>query len=196
MKPRYRYRLGWRSLRKVCPTLTKGQAKQLAVELAEAMIQFEPDAGWDAKSASDFVAQCAHESGEFRYVREIWGPSSVQRGYWRRRDLGNWLPSHGYTFRGAGWIQTTGRANFKRAAAKLGIRLETLARRANQRRYASLLAAIWWQSAFPKGTAGMSVEQVTRRVNGGTNGLAERRVYTARARANARYLIPKRRSPR
>ncbi len=196
MPRRYAYRLGWRSLKRVCPTLSTAQAKGLAVELAAAMTQFPPAGGWDAKTAADFIAQCAHESGEFRYIREIWGPTPVQAGYWRRtRDLGNWLPKHGYTYRGAGWIQTTGRRNFAAAARKLGIKLGTLAVRANDRAYASKLAAIWWQSAFPRGTHGLTVEQVTRRVNGGTNGLAERQKYTRRARQVAPFLVPKRRKP-
>lgn len=191
----YRFRLGWRSLRKVCPSLTETQARELAVDLGEAMHRFRPVAGWDERSAAMFVAQCAHESGEFRYTRELWGPTQTQAGYWRRRDLGNWKRWHGYTFRGAGYIQTTGRANFKAAAGVLGIRLMTLAARAGSRKYAALLAAIWWQRNFPRGVGDMSTEAVTLRVNGGTNGRQDRIKYTRRALDVAPYLVPKRRKP-
>lgn len=195
-KPTYRYRLGWRSLRTVAPSLSKPQAKALAVELGEAMHRFETKGGWDPVTAAHFIAQCTHESGEYRYVRELWGPTPVQAGYWRRfRDLGNWKPSHGYTYRGAGWIQTTGRRNFATAAKTLGIRLSTLAVRADRREYASLLAVIWWQRNFPNGTQGRSVAQVTRVVNGGYNGLAEREKYYRRAYRVRRFLVPKRRKP-
>lgn len=191
-RPARTARVGWRSLQRVCPSLTEQAARALAEELGAAMLRFPPAGGWDAKTAADFISQCAHESGEFRYIREIWDGRGAQAGYWRRRDLGNWLPRHGYVYRGAGWIQTTGRANFKRAAADLGVTLGELSVRANDRRYASLLAAAWWRRAFPDGTRGLSVEQVTRRVNGGYNGLAERRKYYARAAAVGRYLVPRR----
>lgn len=195
-EPRYRYRLGYRSLQHVCPSLTDKKARALAVELAEAMVRFPPRGGWTERSAAHFIAQCAHESGEFRYIREIWGPTPVQRGYWRRtRDLGNWLPGHGYTYRGAGWIQVTGRRNFAAAARKLGISLGTLAKRANQRSYASLLAAQWWQAAFPNGTGSRTVREVTRVVNGGYNGLDEREKYYRRAITRSQFLVPKRRKP-
>lgn len=195
-RPRYAFRLGWRSLRRIVPTLTTAEAKALATELGVAMAAFPPAGGWDARSAAHFIAQCAHESGGFRYKRELWGPTTVQAGYWRRtRDLGNYLPNHGYAYRGAGWIQTTGRRNFIAAAKKLGITLGALNRRAGQRATASKLAAIWWQGAFPVGTGSMTVAEVTRRVNGGYNGLAEREHYYRRARPVARFLIPRRRKP-
>lgn len=195
MTTTYRYRLGYRSLQHVCPTLTDRKAKQLAVELAEAMIRFPPPGGWTEGEAAHFISQCALESGEFRYTREIWGPTTAQRGYWKRRDLGNWLPGHGYRYRGAGYIQVTGRANFKAAAKRLGLTLGQLGERAGQREYAALLAVQWWRAAFPRGTGGRSVREVTRTVNGGYNGLAEREVYYRRAINRAQFLVPKRRKP-
>ena len=194
-KPRYRYRLGWRSLRHVCPSLSEARARALAVDLADAMRRFAPPGGWTAREAAHFIAQCAHESGEFRYTRELWGPTAVQRGYWRRRELGNWLPAHGYRYRGAGYIQVTGRANFKAAARRLGMRLGTLSRRAGDRDVAALLAAQWWRSAFPRGTGRRTCREVTRVVNGGYNGLVERERYFARALERQEFLVPKRRPP-
>jgi putative chitinase len=185
------YTIGPNSLRKVWTTLTPPQAQAWARALGDAMHQLgitEPDA------CAHFVAQCAHECGEGKWLRELWGPTFAQRAYWRRRDLqgpGPLWPGLGYATRGAGCIQTTGRINFQAAARRLGIRLTTLLARAGTRRYAALMAAVWWAQNMPRDLHGWTCEQVTRRVNGGTNGLAEREKYTRRALAVKQYLTPR-----
>lgn len=185
------YTIGPVSLRKVCPSLTVAKAEALAVELGTAM---QKHGITEPAACAHFISQCAHESGEFLYIRELWGPSAAQRGYWRRRDIqgaGPLYPRLGYTTRGAGWIQTTGRVNFKRAAKALGVRYSTLTRRANRRGYASLMAAVWWSQNMPSNMSAWNVARVTRRVNGGYNGLDERRRYHGRAAPLSQFLTPR-----
>src|SRR3990167_7409133 len=57
---------------------------------------------------SMFLAQIAHESGSFRYVREL----ASGDAYEGREDLGNNQTGDGARFRGRGFIQITGRANY------------------------------------------------------------------------------------
>lgn len=75
-----------------------------------------------------FLAQCGHESGEFKYMEEIWGPTPQQLRYdpptTLAAKLGNLNPGDGYKYRGAGPIQVTGRAQFKEAGKALGLDLE------------------------------------------------------------------------
>lgn len=52
--------------------------------------------------------------------REIWGPTEAQSRYEGRKDLGNTQPGDGKKFLGRGYVQITGRANYKRASSVIG----------------------------------------------------------------------------
>jgi predicted chitinase len=74
-----------------------------------------------------FIAQLAHESGEFRWMEEIWGPTDAQRRYDPPSDLaaklGNTQAGDGKLFKGRGPIQIIGRFNYKKYGGLLGIDL-------------------------------------------------------------------------
>lgn len=124
-----------------------------------------------------FLAQCAHESGNFRYNKEIWGPSSAQQRYEGRRDLGNVSDGDGKRFMGRGYIQVTGRANytqFNKGVSDDVILNPTLV----ESKYVAETAAWFWKTrklnnlAIDDTTA--SVKRITRVINGGYNGLDDR----------------------
>jgi putative chitinase len=122
-----------------------------------------------------FVAQVAHESGRLRYVSEIWGPTQAQARYEGRADLGNTQPGDGSRFRGRGLIQVTGRANYRKAAAALGIDCEARPELLALPEYAAESAAWFWTTHGLNTLAdARDVIGMTRRINGGTNGLADR----------------------
>ncbi len=139
-----------------------------------------------------FLAQIGHESGRLVYVREIWGPTPAQRRYEGRADLGNLQPGDGKRYMGRGLIQITGRANYR--AARDGLRsiepgvpdFEAQPQALEQPRWAALSAAWYWHSRDLNALADVGDDAafvaITRRINGGTNGLADRRALWAAAR--------------
>lgn len=130
-----------------------------------------------------FLGQTAHESGRFRHFVEIWGPSPTQQRYEGRRALGNVRPGDGRRYLGRGIIQLTGRANYRDAGARLGLPLEASPELAARPDIAVLVAADYWRSRNINDAADDDdLEQVTWLINGGTNGIEDRRELTARAR--------------
>jgi len=129
-----------------------------------------------------FLAQVGHESGGFRYTTEIWGPTPAQQRYEGRKDLGNTQPGDGSRYRGHGFIQTTGRANHAAVRDRLRQRLsvevpdfeahpEALA----ELPWACLSAADYWDMRKLNALADAGdFEAITRKVNGGLNGYADR----------------------
>jgi putative chitinase len=122
-----------------------------------------------------FIAQIGHESGRLVYVRELWGPTPSQAGYEGRLDLGNTEKGDGFRFRGRGLIQITGRANYKRAADALGLDLLNQPELLEQPGNAALSAAWFWNVRGLNAYADTGdFNTITRRINGGTNGLQDR----------------------
>ena len=147
-----------------------------------------------ARQAS-FLAQLAHESGQLAYVRELWGPTPAQVRYerdftaaWPPKartdrnqlpfDLGNSQVGDGSRYRGRGLIQVTGRSNYAACGKALGLDLLAQPALLEQTVNACRSAGWFWQSRGLNvlADAGDQVA-VTRRINGGTNGLAERLAY-------------------
>lgn len=123
-----------------------------------------------ARQAS-FLAQVGHESGQLQYVREL----ASGAAYEGRKDLGNTVVGDGIRFKGRGLIQVTGRANYKACGAALGLDLIAHPELLEQPVNACRSAGWFWKThgLNELADAGDQV-RVTRRVNGGTNGLADR----------------------
>lgn len=131
-----------------------------------------------------FLAQVGHESGRLVYVREIWGPTAAQKGYEGRKDLGNTQPGDGMRFMGRGLIQITGRNNYAFAGAALTLPLLDHPELLEQPGNAALSAAWYWHAHGLNAFADSGdFETLTRRINGGLNGLADRQALLASARA-------------
>lgn len=163
-------------LRRIMPNLSQADAQRYLPYLNSAMNQ----AGitTPARRAA-FLAQLGHESGGLRYMEEI----ASGAAYEGRRDLGNTQPGDGRRYKGRGPIQLTGRANYREAGRALGIDLENHPERAADPDVAFRIATWYWQSRGLNGLADQgNFREITRRINGGYNGLADREQYWARAR--------------
>lgn len=87
--------------------------------------------------------------------------------------LGNIEPGDGWRFRGRSPIQITGRANYALVGGLVGQDLTWLPELLEQPRFALEACIAWWEDRIPDSMLG-DPERVTRRVNGGLIGLAER----------------------
>jgi putative chitinase len=147
------------------------RAEAFCQPLNDAMVEF--DINTPARQAA-FIAQVGHESGQLRYVREL----ASGAAYEGRADLGNVVTGDGTRYKGRGLIQITGRANYKTCAAALGLDLINHPELLEQPINACRSAAWFWKSHGLNELADAGDQiKITRRINGGTNGLAERLAF-------------------
>jgi predicted chitinase len=128
-----------------------------------------------------FLAQCAHESHDFKSMVEYGGsldfrkydPKFAPR---KARALGNTKAGDGARYKGRGYIQLTGRYNYKRAGEALGLPLEEKPELAENPEVAAKIAVWFWQSRVqPKVDNYNDVRAVTKPINPGLNGLQDRK---------------------
>ena len=124
-----------------------------------------------------FLSQCAHESGNFKYTKEL-GDDSYFQKYEGRKALGNTQPGDGIKFKGRGFIQLTGRANYEKFSKFCG---EDCVSNPDlvSTKYPMMSAAYFFDknklwSICDKGSDDETVKLLTKRINGGYNGLEDR----------------------
>jgi putative chitinase len=174
-------------LQSIMPRVSATRKAECLPFLQAAMAEFAIDR--PARAAA-FLAQLAHESGEFRFMEEIWGPTAAQRRYEPQSSLatvlGNTAAGDGKRFKGRGPIQITGRANYRRFGSLLAMDLVADPARAAAADVAFRIAGLFWSRKGLNELADIATEdafrEITRRINGGFNGLAERRRFYANAR--------------
>jgi predicted chitinase len=174
------------ALQAIMPALPAAKREALLPFLNAALAEFAIDS---APRHAAFIAQLAHESGQFRFMEELWGPTPAQVRYEPRSSLaaslGNTQPGDGKRFKGRGPIQITGRANYRRYGGLLGVDLESDPQRAARPELAFRIAALFWSSnglnELADEATSDAFKKITRRINGGFNGLADRQQFYAAA---------------
>lgn len=148
--------------------------------------------------AAHWCAQIGHESAGLVYMEEI----ASGAAYEGRADLGNTQSGDGRRFKGSGPIQLTGRHNFtkfsewcysKRYVTNPREFVDHPERVRNEPRWGFLAASWYWTVARPQLNSLADADDlvgVTRAINGGTNGLDDRRSRLARCKKLGSKLLP------
>lgn len=125
-----------------------------------------------------FLSQISHESGGGRWKKELDSGEYLEG----RTDLGNIFPGDGPKYKGAGYIQLTGRSNYLSFSEFMNDPriMEGVDYVAEE--YPMTSAGYWWMNNNMNSLCDTnpSVEEVTKRVNGGLNGLKDRKKYYSR----------------
>jgi len=170
--------------------ITLGQLQHIMVGAKQAVIQTHLSFANDCMKFYDittplriahFMAQVGHESASLKYMHEI----ASGAAYEGRTDLGNTQPGDGKKFRGHGPIQLTGRLNHQSFFDYIGRPelIETPEILESDLGLAWKASGWFWMSRKLNGWADKDdVKKITRIINGGYNGLENRKQYLARAK--------------
>lgn len=117
------------------------------------------------------------------------GPAIFERVYGlgnpqKAKELGNIKPGDGWTYRGGGILQTTGRANYRRMGQKCGVDFESKPELVLSAEHALKPALAEWTEGKLNAAADKDdIRAITRRINGGYNGLEDRKAWLAKIKA-------------
>lgn len=126
-----------------------------------------------------YLAQIAHESGELRYTKEL----ASGKAYEGRKDLGNTQPGDGVKYKGRGLIQITGRANYQKYANYCKFDVVS-SPELLERPLGAVKSSMWyWNLHGLNRLADQdNLKAITKAINGGYHGLAEREEFLERAK--------------
>jgi len=147
---------------------------------AKILIQTARTAGIKGAELAQLVAQCAHETSNFSTLKEFGGKLDFKKYDPKHNPrkaamLGNKAVGDGAKYHGRGFIQLTGRDNYKRAGIALGLPLEKHPELVERPDVAAKVAVWYWQQRVqPVVNNFNDTAQVTKPINSGLKGLADR----------------------
>lgn len=161
-------------LKKIVPNISKG-ADVFVKYLNEAMVKYEINT---PQRQAAFIAQCAHESGGFKFTREQGNTKYLSK-----------YTQNGVCYCGRGLIQVTWLDNYKECGKELGLDLVKYPQLLETPQYACLSAGWFWKKIKGNGLSDLPddwrskthnytpYQYITYRINGGLTHLAEREAY-------------------
>ena len=158
---------------KVAP-ITGSKAEQLLMNTAVR-------SGITGTELAAFMAQMAHESDDFKSMKEYGGSLDFRKydpkyAPKKAKTLGNKYAGDGNRFKGRGFIQITGRYNYRIASKAIGIDLVKNPKLAEDPAVAAKIAVWYWKLRVqPNVTNWNDVEAVTKPINPGMRGLEDRK---------------------
>lgn len=127
-----------------------------------------------------WLAQVLHESGEFKYTQEL----ASGKAYEGRKDLGNTSSGDGMKYKGRGLIQITGKANYEAYKKYCGFDVVSNPSLL-ELPLGAVRSSMWFFSVYKglnKYADKDDVVTITKKINGGLNGFAQRKEYLRRAK--------------
>jgi putative chitinase len=172
------------TMREVAPTFSGTPAVSQAKIIAEAgAVLAATLESYDITSRlriAHFLGQTCEESAGYRTTEEF----ASGREYEGRRDLGNTQKGDGPRYKGRGLLQLTGRANYADYGKAMGVDLVDNPTLAAQPSLSLKIACEYWKRHNINADCERDdVQAVTRKVNGGLNGLSDRIAFTQKAKA-------------
>jgi putative chitinase len=167
-------------IKAICPT-----ARKIDLYLPYLNIYLSRYAVNTPDRASMFLAQVLHESGGFKFVKEIWGDTSWQVKYEGHKGLGNTQPGDGKKYMGRGLVQCTGRSNYTEFAKWANLPEIVDQPELLEQPELAVLSAVWfWDKNKLNSYADkQDIEGCTKRVNGPKMlGLEERKHYYSKGK--------------
>ena len=172
------------TMREVAPTFTGAPAASQAKIIAEAgAVLAATLESYDITNRlriAHFLGQTCEESAGYRTTEEF----ASGKEYEGRADLGNTQKGDGPRYKGRGLLQLTGRANYADYGKALGVDLVNNPTLAAQPALSLKIACEYWKRHNINADCDRDdVQAVTRKVNGGLNGLSDRIAFTQKAKA-------------
>ena len=165
----------------VAPPVTAQLPSKQLKPLERVLANTAMEAGIEDDELKQFLAQCAHETLDFTTLEELGTDRYITKKYDKRfnpkkaKILGNINPGDGLKYKGRGFIQLTGRYNYKKAGEALGLPLEQQPELVERPDVAAKVAVWFWQHRVqPKVQDFTNVRQSTRPINPSMKGLQSR----------------------
>lgn len=169
------------------PAAVKAEPKKIDVKpitgnpLENVLLQVAKSSGLHGAELAAFMAQCAHETLDFKRLVEFGGSLDFRKydpkyAPKKAKALGNKHVGDGARYKGRGFIQITGRWNYKQAGQELGLPLEKHPELLEKPEIAAQVSVWFWKHRVQpnvdnfKDTVG-----VTKQVNPGMRGLEDRK---------------------
>ena len=150
--------------------------------------------GLEGTELAAYMAQLEHESHGFRRTEEY----ASGAAYENRADLGNTQKGDGKKYKGRGYIQLTGRANYAEAGKDLGYDLVENPNQVQDNKEVAADVSLWfWKNKVrPKVEDWSDTRKVTYLINGGYNGLKDRKSNFSKWMKSYTKTLPEGTSPR
>lgn len=173
-------------VKKFVPQSKQQAQKKLVVKpvtdnpLELVLLKVAKSQGLSGEELVAFMSQCAHESHDFQSLKEYGGSLDFRKydpkyGPKKARALGNKYIGDGAKFKGRGFLQITGRYNYKRAGEALGLPLEKHPELVEKPEIAAKVAVWFWKHRVQPNVENFNdVNQVTKPINPGMKGLQDR----------------------